>query len=102
MLGLLFFAIVAAAIIYVMLSPRMVGFRTKTVAWITGVAGGVIPAISSVAAVVLPYGVDITTYLKDLDWRQYVDPSYAPAIIIGMSVLFYVLRRMTTAPESKA
>lgn len=97
MIGLVLFLIAVAVVAYVLFSNRFAGYRTKTAAWLTGIIGGVIPLAGDLGHQVLPYAFDISTYLKDLDWRQYLSESQVPFVMIGLGILFYVLRRMTGA-----
>ena len=98
MLGFIVFIILLAVIGYVVFSPRFTGYRTQIAAYITATIGGVLPMLHDFLAPALPYASDILAYLKDLDWRTYLSPDKAPYIIIGTTILFFILRRMTTTP----
>ena len=80
------------AVLAVMFLPAFRGFRTQIVAWAgtIGIGG------------VLPYLSEAFGYLNGLDWRQYITPEYAPALMIGVGLIFVVLRKMTTGPMGRA
>lgn len=98
MLGYILFAIILIAIGLVVLSPMFKGYRTQIAASLTAMIGGLLPMLHDFLAPILPYASDVVTYLKDLDWREYVSAEKAPWIILGTGVVFYILRRMTTGP----
>lgn len=98
MLGYIILAIIVAGIVLVLFSPWFKGRRTQIAASLTAMLGGVLPMLHDFLAPILPYANDVVTYLKDLDWRQYVSAEKAPWIILGTGVVFYILRRMTTGP----
>ena len=97
MIGIILLAVFVAGVAYVLFSDRFAGFRTKTAAWLTAILGGALPLAGDASQTFLPYAYDVSAYLKDLDWRQYLDASRAPYIMIGLGVLFYILRRMVKA-----
>lgn len=76
-----------AASLAVAFLPQLRGFRT--------VAFGV---MSTVWTVALPLLGQITEYLKGLDWQQYVAPEQAPWVILAVTLVFMVLRFVTTGP----
>ena len=98
MIGYIIFVILLAVVAYAVFSKRFTGYRTQIAASITAAAGGGLPLLGDLIAPALPYASDIATYLKDLDWRQYVGVEKAPWIILGTGIVFYILRRMTTGP----
>jgi hypothetical protein len=101
-LGLFLAVALIAAIGFILFSPMFKRFRTQIAAALTAGIGGLLPALHDWAATALPYANDVVVYLKDLDWRQYLSPQFAPYAMIGLGVLFYILRRMTnTAPGVK-
>ena len=103
MIGYIILGLLFVALAFILFSPGLKGFRTQIAAALTAGIGGLLPVIHDFAATVMPYASDVVTYLKDLDWRQYVSPQSAPYIMIGLGVVFYILRRMTsTAIGTKA
>ena len=98
MIWYIIFAIVLAVLGYVVFSDRFKGYRTQIAASLTAGIGGVLPMLHDVMGTLLPYASDVVTYLRDLDWRQYVSAEKAPWVILGMGIVFYILRRMTTGP----
>ena len=90
--------ILLAVVAYAVFSSRFTGWRTKIAATFTAVVGGLLPLLGDLLAPALPYASDIATYLKDLDWREYVGADNAPWIVLGTGILFFILRRMTTGP----
>src|SRR5687767_11405988 len=98
MLGYIILGLIAVAVGVVLFSPWLKGRRTQIAASLTAMLGGVLPMMHEFLAPILPYASDVVTYLKDLDWRQYVSADKAPWIMLGMGVVFYILRRMTTTP----
>lgn len=95
MLGYLIFGLIAVVVGLVLFSPWLKGFRTQTAAGLTAAIGGVFPLLADAWVAVLPYSYDVVSYLKDLDWREYMDADKAPYIMIGLGVAFYILRRIT-------
>lgn len=91
--GLLFLALAV-----ILFSPWLKGFRTQIAAALTAVIGGVLPLLGDAWRAILPYSYDVVGYLKDLDWRQYLTAQMVPYVMIGIGVIFYILRRMTTGP----
>lgn len=83
--------IFTALVLAFMFMPVFKGFRTQIVAWVgtIGIGG------------ILPYLADTFSYLNGLDWRQYITPEYAPVLMIGIGVVFVILRKMTTGPVGK-
>ena len=80
--------IMLACVLAFLFLPQFKGYRTNIVTWAGTIGlGGV-----------LPYAADWFTYLNGLDWRQYVDARYAPAVMIGIGLVYLYLRRKTTAP----
>ena len=98
MLGYIIFGLILVAIGFVIFSPWLQGRRTQIAASLTAMLGGILPMLHDFLVPILPYASDVVTYLKDLDWRQYVSADKAPWIILGTGVVFYILRRMTTGP----
>ena len=98
MTGYIILGLLAVAVGVVLFSPWLKGFRTQIAAALTAFIGGALPLIGDAWRAVLPYSYDVAGYLKDLDWRQYLTPQMAPWIMIGLGVIFYILRRMTTTP----
>jgi MFS family permease len=87
MTGFILFAILAAAICYLLVSDRFKGRRTELFGYATAAFGGVTPLLG-----------DVFGYLKTLDWQQYVPPQQAPWILLGLGLLVVVFRRITTGP----
>jgi hypothetical protein len=83
--------ILTAAVLAVMFTPACKGFRTQIIAWAGTIGLGGI----------LPYLAEVFGYLHGLDWRQYITPDYAPALMIAVGVVFVILRRMTTGPAGQ-
>lgn len=68
--------------------PQFKGYRTDLVTFFGTLSiGGV-----------LPYMADWFTYLNGLDWRLYVPQEYAPLVMIGVAIVYWTLRRITTTP----
>jgi glycerol-3-phosphate acyltransferase PlsY len=66
--------------------PWFKSYRTVAYGWLT-----------AAWAAILPIAGDITGYLKDLDWRQYVAPEQAPWVILAVTILFITLRHRTNS-----
>jgi hypothetical protein len=79
--------LVILAILAILFLPRLKGWRTQFFG-----------AASVVVSAAMPLLAEITGYLKDLDWREYVGMAYAPYAVAGMAVVFMVLRYVTTGP----
>lgn len=101
MLGFIILGLIAVVVGFVLFSPWLKGFRTQIAAALTATVGGVLPLIGDAWRSMLPYSYDVAGYLKDLDWRQYLTAQMAPWVMIGIGVIFYILRRMTTTPVGK-
>ena len=87
MTGYIILGLLAVAVGVVLFSPWLKGFRTQIFGALTVIWGAAVPLLTQ-----------ITDYLQTLDWRQYLTPQMAPWIMIGLGVIFYILRRMTTTP----
>lgn len=98
MVGYIILGLLLLVVGFVLFSPWLKGFRTQIAAALTAIIGGVFPLLGDVWAAILPYSYDVVGYLKDLDWRQYLSAQMAPWVMIGVGVVFYILRRMTTGP----
>lgn len=97
-LGLILALVIVGALAAILFSDLFKGLRTQIAAWLVGILGGVLPLLGDWWTTIMPYSLDIVTYLKDLDWRTYISANKAPYIMVGMGILFYILRRMTTTP----
>jgi hypothetical protein len=98
MLGYIILGLLAVGLGVLVFSPWLKGFRTQIAAALTAFIGGVLPLIGDAWRAILPYSYDVVGYLKDLDWRQYLTAQMVPYVMIGIGVIFYILRRMTTGP----
>jgi hypothetical protein len=86
MLALILFALVAVSLV-VAFGPWFKGWRTQTFGALTSAwAGG------------LPFLAELSAYLKDLDWTQYVSAKAVPGVILALTVIFMWLRYRTTGP----
>jgi hypothetical protein len=82
--------VLIAASLAVAFLPQLKGFRTQAFA-----------VMSAIWTAVLPLLGDIFSYLKDLDWRQYVSPEQAPWLILAVTLVFMGLRYVTTGPVGR-
>ena len=43
---------------------------------------------------------EVMAYMAVVDWREFIDPIYAPWVVVGINVLNIILRHITTKPAS--
>lgn len=77
--------------------PWFQGYRTYLSGFLTALWSGLLP----IAHEYLPLALDASTYLKGLDWTQYVAKDKAPFIVLGVTLLFMVLKFVSQKPWVK-
>lgn len=90
MTGFIILLVIVAAGVALIFCKRLEGWRTRIAALVTAVAGGALPLLS-----------EVFQPLSTFDWMKYTDPKIAPWIMLGVGVVFAMLRYATKGPVQK-
>jgi hypothetical protein len=90
MIALIFTLLILAGLGYLLLSPRLKGWRTQLFATVLTTVGGLIPLANEV------FG-----YLYVVDWRTYLSKDYLPFVVVGIGTMVAILRYLTSTPVGK-
>jgi ABC-type branched-subunit amino acid transport system permease subunit len=102
MLGFILLMLLVAATVIIAVGPWFKGLRTVIVARLTIAWGFVLPVLHDMWASVSPFMTDVVGQLRQADWREIIQPGYAPVVILLLGILFEILRRRTATPVGKA
>jgi hypothetical protein len=83
-------ALLIAVSVAVLFIPQLKGWRTQSFAVITATWSAILPLFA-----------EMFDYFRGLKWDQYFGPEAAPWIILSTTVVFMILRFMTTTPVGK-